>query len=143
MLFPRDPFFQILWRLMFHTIRFSAFIVVILTSFALAFYALFISCDEDSNLFIKFGTFPSALLTIFAAALGEFGDIIEELKDIDIQCGEIPAKDIAYIAGVFFLVTYLVIMAVVLLNLLIAVLSSEHQKASQTTTLLHQQGRST
>lgn len=125
---------------MFHTIRFSAFIVVILTSFALAFHALFINCNEDRELFTKFGTFPSALLTIFAASLGEFGDIIKDLKEIDYHCEGNPANDIAYIASVFFLVTYLVIMAVVLLNLLIAVLSSEHQKASQITPLLNQQG---
>ena len=79
--FNRSP--QILWRLVGHTARFAVFIVVVMmTSFALAFYSLFFSCEEGSELYMFFGKFHRALLTVFAAALGEFGTIIDYYFDL-------------------------------------------------------------
>ncbi|CAN0376362.1 unnamed protein product, partial [Ascophyllum nodosum] len=124
------PMIQILWRLMSHTVRFSAFIVVVLTSYALAFHAIFATCDEGSGLDEKFGTFAAALLSVFSAGLGEFGDILDDFAGAEEYCAENPAPRLLEPAGVVLLLGYLVVMAVVLLNLLIAVLSSAHQKIS-------------
>ena len=76
-----------------------------------------------------FGAFHRALLTVFAAALGEFGTILDDFSYIEDQC-EGLAPELAYHASVCLLVGYLVVMAVVLLNLLIAVLSTAHQEVS-------------
>lgn len=77
-----------------------------------------------------FGKFHRALLTIFAAALGEFGTIIDHFDSIEDQCENL-APELAYHASIILLVAYLVVMAVVLLNLLIAVLSTAHQEVSK------------
>lgn len=121
---------------MSHTIRFSAFIIVVLTSFSLAFHAVFIKCDQESDLFSKFGTFQTSLLTMFGVALGEFGSVVESLEETEYDCPNSPSPKLAYYAGTVFLLAYLVVMAVVLLNLLIAVLSSEHQKVGKIAVLI-------
>ena len=124
---------------MSHTVRFSAFIVVVLTSYALAFHAIFATCDEGSGLDEKFGTFAAALLSVFSAGLGEFGDILDDFAGAEEYCAENPAPRLLEPAGVVLLLGYLVVMAVVLLNLLIAVLSSAHQKVSRTLAQLEEQ----
>ena len=135
----RAPFLQVLWRLMSQTVRFSAFIIVVITSFALAFHAVFATCDEGSDLYEKFGTFAAALQSVFGAGLGEFGDTLGGFVDAEEYCAENPAPRLLEFAGVVLLLAYLVVMTVVLLNLLIAVLSSEHQKASWTIAQLEEQ----
>lgn len=107
---------------MSHTVRFSAFIVLVMASFSLAFHALFFSCDGDTTLGGRFGTFSHSLLTTFEAALGQF--YADDFDDIGSQCPNLPAPGRSRHAGMFLLVTYLIVMAVVLLNLLIAVLST-------------------
>ena len=117
---------------MSQTVRFSAFIVVVLTSFALAFHAVFATCDEGSDLHDNFGTFAAALISVFGAGLGEFGNMLEGFADAEEDCAENPAPRLLKSVGVALILAYLVVMTVVLLNLLVAVLSSEHQKASWT-----------
>ncbi|CAN0416249.1 unnamed protein product [Ascophyllum nodosum] len=94
---------------MSHTVRFSAFIVVVLTSYALAFHAIFATCDEGSGLDEKFGTFGAALLSVFSAGLGEFGDILDDFAGAEEYCAENPAPRLLEPAGVVLLLGYLVV----------------------------------
>lgn len=60
---------------MSHTLRFSAFIAMVMLSFALAFYAVFHTCgagsvEPDCGLDDAFGTFGNSLVTVYASALG-------------------------------------------------------------------------
>lgn len=103
-----------------HLARFSVFLFVVMASFALAFHAMFFTCDGDlePDLHDAFGTFWSSLLTMFQAMFGGFGfDLFNEAD----ACNR-PSW--AYDASVWMLVGYEVIMAILLLNLLIAVLST-------------------
>lgn len=111
--------------MLFHLLRFSVFLVVIMTSFAVAFFAMFSICRDDddetelNDLGTQFKTLSSSLLFTFDAMLGSPGfDLFKEES-----CGGPTwSTDI----GVLMLVIYLVIMAVLLLNLLIALLSTVH-----------------
>lgn len=121
---------QIIGKLLVHTAHFAVFIIVIMTSFGLAFNSIFFSCEEGSELDMLFGEFHRALLTVFGAALGEFGTILDYFSYIEDQCEHL-VPELAYHVSVCLLVAYLVVMAVVLLNLLIAVLSTAHQEVCQ------------
>ncbi|CAB1107646.1 unnamed protein product [Ectocarpus sp. CCAP 1310/34] len=115
------PMTQVIWRMMSHTLRFSAFIAMVMLSFALAFHAVFHTCgehiepqctfDDDDAFPIRdaFGTFGDSFVTVFT----------------DCRCN-LPEG--ARNAGIFLLVVYMVTMTVVLLKLLIAVLSTTHGK---------------
>lgn len=110
--------------------RFSAFIVLVMCSFALAFFTLFSECSPDESseedLAEAFRTFESSLITVFEAALGQFEirDFDEEREDPHDQfCGKPPAvRD----AGIFIMVLYLIVMAILMMNLLIAILTTAH-----------------
>ncbi|CAM9885508.1 unnamed protein product [Ectocarpus fasciculatus] len=115
---------QIIWRMLSQTLRFGVFIVVIMAGFALAFNAVFGSCDAGSLLDESYGSFGTAFLTVFKAPLGEFE--FEAFDDVGGVCPDIPSPGRASDAGTFLLVAYLVVLAVVMLNLLIAVLSTAH-----------------
>lgn len=56
--------------MLFHLVRFSLFMLVVMLSFALAFYALFNTCGEGSEILSIYGTFGSSLLAMFEAMLG-------------------------------------------------------------------------
>eukprot|EP00903_Cladosiphon_okamuranus_P009225 g8807.t1 len=82
--------------------------------------------DSDTDLGDSFRTVDRALVVVFGAPLGEFSfEIFENVED---QCPNQPAPRHAAGAGSFLLVSYLVVMAVVLLNLLIAILSTAHKE---------------
>ncbi|CAM9807163.1 unnamed protein product [Ectocarpus sp. 6 AP-2014] len=128
---------QVIWRMISDTLRFSAFISVVMLSFALAFHAVFHTCgefedptcntndDPDFPLRDAFGTFGRSFVTVFSAALGGPDFELYEAAGSECRC-KLP--DGAQEAGIFLMVVYMVIMAVVLLNLLIAVLSTAHSK---------------
>lgn len=120
---------QIIWRMVSHTLRFAAFIVVVVSSFSLAFYALFFTCSKDSLLGGRFGTFGASVLTVFEAGLGQFD--FTDFDDVEVQCPDHAAPGRVHHAAIFLLVMYLIIMAVVLLNLLIAVLSTAHSEVHE------------
>lgn len=80
---------QVIWRMMSHTLRFSAFIAMVMLSFALAFHAVFHKCDpsaitpdnsdasesvpqefEECALHEAFGSFGDSFVTMFSSALG-------------------------------------------------------------------------
>lgn len=85
------------------TLRFGVFIVVVMAGFALAFHAVFFSCDADSPLGGNFGTFPSALLYVFEAPLGEFD--FTEFDRVREQCPSHSSREqAASDAGIFLLV---------------------------------------
>lgn len=110
-----------------HLLKFSALFVLVMVSFALAFHALFFACDgqgtagEDSGLDESFGTFIASLLTMFEGALGDF-----DLKIFKYYISECDRPKWAHPFGIVIMALYLVLTAVVLMNLLIAVLATAH-----------------
>lgn len=84
------------------TLRFGVFIVVIMAGFALAFNAVFGSCDAGSLLDESYGSFGTAFLTVFKAPLGEFE--FEAFDDVGSDCPDIPSPGRASDAGTFLLV---------------------------------------
>eukprot|EP00903_Cladosiphon_okamuranus_P014652 g13586.t1 len=127
------PMTQVIWRMMSHTLRFSAFIAMVMLSFALAFHAVFHTCGtsncsvepDESPLRDAFGTFGRSFVTVFSSALGGPDFDIFEGQDSDCNC-DLPEG--ARSAGIFLMVAYMITMSVVLLNLLIAVLSTAHDE---------------
>lgn len=86
--------------------KFGVVIIVVMLGFAMSFHALFESVD----------TFGGTCLTLFKAMLGEVGFF-----------DDFPGNDFDAVATALFVI-YLVVIAVMLLNLLIAVLSTSHSK---------------
>ncbi|CAM9784847.1 unnamed protein product, partial [Scytosiphon promiscuus] len=119
------PMTQIIWKMLSQTLRFSVFLVIFMASFALSFQSLFHGCDNDSMLGESFGHFHQALVVVFGAPLGDFSfhELFDEAAD---QCPDHPASNWVGDAGTLLLVAYLVVMAVILFNLLIAILSTAH-----------------
>lgn len=115
------------------TIRFSVFVGLFMVGFALAFHALFFKCDADTDLGDSFGTFDHALVVVFGAPLGEFS--FQLFDNVESDCPLHPAPERARDAGTFLLVGYLIVMAVVLFNLLIAILSTAHKEVSKAQTM--------
>lgn len=122
--------------------QFSLVLLLVMLGFAASFSALYDtntvlverldpSCDvRDHPVVIAFGEIGDSLLTIFSAMLGEFDfsvfyDRYQNAEGFD--CGGVMHIE----AGVILMVIYLVIMAVMLLNLLIAVLSTAHSEVQQ------------
>lgn len=87
---------------MSQTLRFGVFIVVVMAGFALAFHAVFASCEGASDLGRSFGTFPSAMLYVFEAPLGEFS--FEAFDTVSFQCPDHPSPGQASDAGTVLLV---------------------------------------
>lgn len=111
------PMTQIIWRMLSHLARFSVFIVVLITSFALTFNVLLGGCESGNE---AYTTLADAHLTMFKAMLGDF-----DFEDI------MGSNDCSYpyltdIAAKILLVLYLVIVTILLMNLLIAILSTVH-----------------
>ena len=99
---------------MSHTLRFSAFIAMVMLSFALAFHAVFHTCGtfsgpypgcmdelEESPLRDAFGTFGRSFVTVFSSALGGPDFDIFEGKDSECYC-DLPEG--AQSAGIFLMV---------------------------------------
>lgn len=93
-------------------VKFGVVILVIMLGFAISFYALFRNVD----------TFGQTLLTLFKGMLGEVGFFDDFLGD---GYGEYEE-----VATALFII-YLVVIAIMLLNLLIAVLSTSHAKIQE------------
>lgn len=115
---------------------FSIVLLLVMLGFSTGFWALFsqdsISQDDIICTQIRdaFGSFGDSVLTLFSAMLGEFSFEAfepEEEDDDEIECRNTRNRQ----AGVVLLVVYLIIMAVMLLNLLIAVLSTAHAAVYQ------------
>ncbi|CAM9206508.1 unnamed protein product [Ectocarpus fasciculatus] len=131
------PMTQVIWRMMSHTLRFAAFIAMVMLSFALAFHAVFHTCgeykdpectiDDDADFLLRdaFGSFGDSFVTVFTFALGGPDFEAFQLAGSDCRC-DLPEG--ARNAGIFLLVVYMITMTVVLLNLLVAVLSTTHGK---------------
>ncbi|CAM9575982.1 unnamed protein product, partial [Laminaria digitata] len=116
------PMTQIIWAMLFHLARFSLFMLVVMVSFALAFFSLYGSCEGDLS--SAYGSMGQSLLAMFTAMLGG------EYPDFDVfdeydpnACRGPPWK---YDAGIALLVVYMVTMSILMLNLLIAVLGTVH-----------------
>lgn len=120
---------QMISRMVSYLARFSAFIVLVGASFALAFNALFHTCvyPENSSEGLEergpFESFGSSLLTVLEAALGNFD--FGEFSRMEDNC-DLPTW--AGNAGIVIMVVYIFIMAILLMNLLIAVLSTAHME---------------
>lgn len=117
--------------------QFSVVLMLVMLGFAFCFNALYgrdsflieallETCNvNDHPITEEFGTIGQALLTMFESMLGEFSfePFYIGYQDAEGQeCGEVLYQN----AGIILLIIYLVIMAVMLLNLLIAVLSTAH-----------------
>lgn len=114
------PMTQIIWRMMTHLGKFSVIVAVLMASFAMTFHVIFHTCPEASDLYDPYHTFGEAYITMFKAMLGTFDfDRFEKAED----CG-LPRE--AETVGITLLVLYLAMMSILLLNLLIAVLSTAH-----------------
>lgn len=99
---------------MSHMLRFSAFIAMVMLSFALAFHAVFHTCGtdnssnrscpeetEESPLGDAFGTFGHSFVTVFSSALGGPNFDIFEVADSECSCDLPPG---AKGAGIFLMV---------------------------------------
>lgn len=99
---------------MSHTLRFSAFIAMVMLSFALAFHAVFHTCGtfngpyptcavepEESPLRDAFGTFGRSFVTVFSSALGGPEFDMFEGKGSECNC-DLPEG--AQSAGIFLMV---------------------------------------
>lgn len=104
---------------MSHTLRFSAFIAMVMLSFALAFHAVFHTCDpsatpedldpsesisqefEECALNEAFGSFGDSFVTMFSSALG--GPDFDLFDDLGGGC-RCNLPDGAQTAGIFLMV---------------------------------------
>eukprot|EP00903_Cladosiphon_okamuranus_P011431 g10772.t1 len=93
-------------------VQFGVVMFVVMLGFAVSFHALFSNVD----------TFGQTFLTLFKSMLGEVG-FFDEFQGDDFN----EYEDVA--TALF--VIYLVVIAIVLLNLLIAVLSTSHAKIQE------------
>lgn len=118
---------QIIWKMLSLFMRFSLFVIVIMFSFAVAFYVFFFTCYEHDELVQGgYGTVERSMLTLFFAMLGDFDiDVLLMARD---TC-ERPTWTNG--ASVGLMILYLVIMSILLLNLLIAILSTAHAEVHQ------------
>ncbi|CAM9260310.1 unnamed protein product, partial [Hapterophycus canaliculatus] len=114
------PMTQIIWRMMSHLVKFSAVVAVLMASFAMTFHVIFCKCQETSALHEQFNTVGDAYITMFKAMLGTFD--FDSFRNIE-GCA-LPLE--AEAVGITLLVLYLAMMSILLLNLLIAVLSTAH-----------------
>ncbi|CAM9483116.1 unnamed protein product, partial [Sphacelaria rigidula] len=80
--------------MVFQLCRYAVFIIIVMGSFALAFYAIFFDCPtpggnvEENPLQEAFGTVGSALISMFEAGLGEFD--FEIFDFVTEYCGRPP-----------------------------------------------------
>ncbi|CAM9696418.1 unnamed protein product [Hapterophycus canaliculatus] len=100
------PMIQVVFSMTAELVKFGVVIIVVMLGFAMSFHALFYEVD----------TFGKTCLTLFKAMLGELGFF-----------DEFPGDEFDSVATALFVI-YLVVIAVMLLNLLIAVLSTSHSK---------------
>ena len=127
------PMTQIIWGMLSHLARFSVFFVVLIMSFALTFNVLLGGCEAGNGSYVSFAY---ANLSLFKAMLGDFD--FEDIMGTE-ECGYQPfTKN----AATVLLVVFLVIVAILLMNLLIAVLSTVHAEVRRCNTSGVKKGRS-
>eukprot|EP00752_Nemacystus_decipiens_P011600 g10301.t1 len=100
----QGPIIQVIFSMISELAKFGIIIVIIMFGFAMSFYALFRDVD----------TFGHTFLTLFKGMLGEVG-FFDEFQD----------NEFDEVATALFVI-YLVVISIMLLNLLIAVLSTAH-----------------
>lgn len=117
---------QVIWKMLSHLFQFSVVLVVIMLGFALFFYSLFAECEigtcENEELLV-FDTYLNSLLLMFDAMLGNVDFMVLESRSIDCQ---VPNWTLDLGLGV--LAFYMMLMAVLMLNLLIAVLTTVYSE---------------
>lgn len=110
---------------MSHLLQFSVILLVVMLGFCVSLYTLFSECQVDGSDGgedrAMFDSFDDTILIMFDAMLGNIDFMMLEGKGI--YC---PGPDWATDLGVMLLAVYMVVMAITLLNLLIAVLSAAH-----------------
>lgn len=89
-------------------VQFGVVMGVVMVGFALAFFGIIREIDDS--------TFKASLLNVFVAMLGEVS-LFDEFNGTRYKA-----------VGTLLLATYLIIMSIMLLNLLVAVLSTSHSK---------------
>ncbi|CAM9146049.1 unnamed protein product [Discosporangium mesarthrocarpum] len=115
-IFPaQGPLIRVIFSMIKLLVNFSVVLGVVILGFAVAFFALFWdaadrSGDDDLN---AFSTFEDAVLTLFGAMLGDY-----DLRGFG---GSMYGN-----VGTALMVVYLALVTIMLLNLLIAVLSTAH-----------------
>lgn len=107
------PGAQVLFLMMREMFRFAVVLLVVLLGFSMSFHALFRDAD----------TYGRTCLNLFKAMLGEVG-LFDEIS-------ESPYENRYKHVATVLLVVYLIIITIVLLNLLIAVLSTSHAKVQE------------
>lgn len=107
--------------MLFHLGRFSIFLAAVVTGYALSFEALFSNCNGDLG--DAFGTFGTSFITLCEAMLGS-----PDFDVFDDDESECDGPYWEFEAGIFMLVIFLLVVGVLLLNLLIAVLSTIHDE---------------
>ena len=107
------PGAQVLFLMMREMFRFAVVLLVVLLGFSMSFHALFRDAD----------TYGRTCLNLFKAMLGEVG-LFDEIS-------ESPYENRFKHVATVLLVVYLIIITIVLLNLLIAVLSTSHAKVQE------------
>lgn len=123
-------------------VQFSVVLMLVMIGFAFCFNALYgrdsllieallDTCEvNDHPIVEEFGTIGQSLLTMFESMLGEFTFeqfYVGYYDESGAYCGMVSYHE----AGITLMVIYLIIMAVMLLNLLIAVLSTAHAAVDQ------------
>lgn len=108
-----------------HLARFSIFLLVVMVGFAITFNSLFAIC-EGAVVNDGFETFRSSLGVMFQSMLG--GPKWEMFANSQSIC---PGPEWALSFGFLLLAMYMLIVVILLLNLLIAVLSTVQAKVSE------------
>ncbi|CAM9739606.1 unnamed protein product, partial [Discosporangium mesarthrocarpum] len=110
------PFLTVVFRTLGSLAYFSGILAVVMIGFALTFYSVFRYHQHGNSYNHTFDKFPSSLLAMFEALLGDF-DFEEPFRD----------SEHGYV-GKTLLGVYVTVMSIMFLNLLIAVLSTQHSK---------------
>ncbi|CAM9247466.1 unnamed protein product [Scytosiphon promiscuus] len=108
----QGPMIQVIFSMMGEMIKFGVVILVVMLGFAVSFHSLFEQTD----------TFGETCLTLFKGMLGEVGFFDEFRSD--------EYSEYEGVATALFIL-FLVIIAIMLLNLLIAVLSTSHANVQE------------
>ena len=105
---PMAFVWQVIFSMYTELVQFGVVMGVVMVGFAIAFFGLLGEIDDS--------TFKESLLNVFVAMLGEVS-LFDEFVGTRYKA-----------VGTLLLATYLIIMSIMLLNLLVAVLSTSHSK---------------
>ncbi|CAM9444927.1 unnamed protein product, partial [Discosporangium mesarthrocarpum] len=130
-IFPaQGPLIQVIFGMLRLLISFSVLLLVIILGFAVAFQSLF----RNDVCMPSFHEFDTSLITLFQAMLADFnvdgffeGTVDCPVDNVELCCNGSPH---GYV-GIALMVAYVTLMAICLLNLLIAVLSTAHANVQE------------